>query len=579
MTKAANSPNLFRHATERIGRGLDTLLAPLAPGLALRRLQSRAAFRTALSTYDFARRDRTTADFPARTTSADQAVVPDLATATPRARQIARDSWMGKSAISAYLRHVVGTGISCRPVGRDPASDSRRPEGEWKDFNRSLASEWRRWMRNRSLVDLEGKTNLLGVQRWGIRELVTVGECFLVLAYRPNLAGVGLVLQRIEQEQLAQEISREASTGNEVRAGIEIDGDGRMVALHVYTGGHRLEYGYNRSLKVERIPAERVLPLWDLERVRQTHGISGFHAVGIKLWNTDCYDHNENVAKRVEAAICAVRTSGPSGATAWGGLATPAGQSTRDGDNNRVTDLAPGMIIDCPEGGGINLLNPQRPGAIYDPYMRLQISEIAAGVEMDPAMLLRDFSRANFSGQRQGLLEFWGVTDILQELVAEQWLRPIWEAFVALAIAEGRVRPPAAYFTDDAIAAECLEMDWQPPPKYWIDPAREAAAVKLKVDLGLTTLTRELDKLGYTYEETVDEKAEEQDYADAKGVTFGSPGGVSPFEPRPGSTAGGDNSGNVPDPTIDEPKMRRRPGHNGDWLHRAILEDALREGN
>lgn len=573
-------PGLLRRALFSVGVGLDSLLSPIAPGMALKRLQSRRAFKTALSTYDVARFDRTTYDIRGKRVSADQAVIPDMGTATARARQMARDSWMAKSAIGAYLRHVVGTGISARPVARDPAGQTRRPEGDWVRFNRDLAREWRRWMRNRLLVDMEQKCNLLGVQRWGIREFLTAGECFLIKSYRPSADGVGLVLQRVEQEQFAQEISRAGAGGNEIRNGIEIDADGAMVALHVYTGGHRLESGL--SLKVERIPAERVLPLWDLARVRQTHGITGFHAVAIKAWHVECYDRNENVAKRVEAAICASRTPGPGGAAAWGGLQPQSGASTVDANANPITEMAPGVIIDLPEGGSLNLLNPQRPGAIYDPYMRLQIAEIAAGVDMDPAMLLRDFSKANYSGQRQGLLEFWGVTDVLQELVAEQWLRPIWQEFVRIAIAEGRVTPPAGYFTDAAVKAACLEMDWQPPPKYWIDPPRQLAADKLELDLGLSTRTRKMEERGYTFEETLDERADEEQYAESKGIRFPSaPNGVSPFEPRPGSEAGGDHSGTVPGASDDDgpqKQRRRRAGGNGNRLAKPTLRELIDYG-
>jgi lambda family phage portal protein len=419
-------------------------------------------------------------------------------------------------------------------------------------------------------VDAERKCNLLGVQRWGIREFVTVGECFLVLTVRPNAGGVGLVLQRIEQEQLAQELTRDAGTGNEIRQGVEIDADGAMVALHVYAGGHRLEY--RAPLKVERIPAERVLPLWDLERVRQTHGITRFHAVGVKARHLQFYDDYEVVAKRCEAAICAVRKSGAASA-GYVGLAHPTGEGSKDALGNEVTEMGPGMIIDVGPDGDLSLLNPQRPGAQYDPFVRMQVAEVAAGLDMDPAMLLRDFSRANYSGQRQGLLEFWGVTDAMQELVAEQWLRPVWETFVEVAIAEGRVAPPAAWWTDAEVRAECLEMDWQPPPKYWIDPARQLAADKLELDIGLSTRTRKLEERGYTFEETVDERAEEEEYARSKGVTFPAPAdGVSPFEPRPGSEAGGDYSDRTPP---EAQRRRGKAGGNGDRLSRAMIYDAL----
>jgi hypothetical protein len=82
--------------------------------------------------------------------------------------------------------------------------------------------------------------------------------------------------------------------------------------------------------------------------------------------------------------------------------------------------------------------------------------------------------------------------------------------------------------------------------------------------------------MGYTFEDTIDELADEQAYADEKGVDLEPPAAVSPNEPRPGSEAGGPNDGSA-DPAGGLPGMRRvrRPGANGDRITDAVLADAL----
>ena len=515
-----------------------------------------------LSSFAFASKSVYTADWRAARKSADDEILADLATSTPRARQMVRDTWIGRSTLSAYLRHAVGSGISLRSSARDPNSNQRLPAGDWLTFVRQVDRLWRRWMRNARLVDAEGNRSLLQIQRFGIREWATVGEAFAVLGYERRAEDVGLTVRVFEQEQLASDLSVSPASGNEIRGGVEIDRNGRRIAYHVYRGGHPLEGG---PLEIERIPAGRVLLFADPERARQTHGMTPFHAVGIKARHVHYYDEYETIAKRAEAAICAVRKRGSSGQT-FTGLAHPMGDTGLDTDGNEITELRPGVIVDVGQDGSLDLLNPQRPGAAYEPFMRIQLAEVAAGLDMDPAMLLRDFSRANFSGQRQSLLEFWAVTDVLQELLVEQWLRPIWEAFVALAVSEGFAQPPAGYFEDAEVRAACLEMDWQPPPKYWIDPARQAAAVKLGLDSYQTTPGRELEKVGYTFQGTIDEWAEQIEYARARGIDIRpSAQGQSPYEPRPGSRAGGDRSGQ--EGTEDGeivPTQSRRPGGNGD---------------
>ena len=55
----------------------------------------------------------------------------------------------------------------------------------------------------------------------------------------------------------------------------------------------------------------------------------------------------------------------------------------------------------------------------------------------------------------------------------------------------------------------------------WVDPAKDVAAVEKALELGLTSKQREARKRGTTFEELVEETAQDNAFAESAGVTFG----------------------------------------------------------
>src|SRR5690606_36656620 len=123
--------------------------------LQLQSLRDRAAMA---AVYAAAERSRLTADWNARSTSADGALVPDIDTINDRARAAVRDEWAGSSAVAAYRRHVVGTGIHCRANARDPNTGKPR-----EAFNRAADALWRQWSRAR-WCDIERRKSFVEMQ-------------------------------------------------------------------------------------------------------------------------------------------------------------------------------------------------------------------------------------------------------------------------------------------------------------------------------------------------------------------------------------------------------------------------------
>lgn len=556
-----------------LGQFLDRrIVLPLLPGLAARRVRARLRYEadslryTALSTYAAAEKSRLTQDWKAPRRSADDALVPDAPLTVARARQACRDEWAGFSGRSSYLRHIVGTGITCKAAARDPQSGQ-----DLADFNRAADRLWLAWCREPAYLDVERRRTMLAMQRTLVAEFFTAGEALVVLGYEKGREDqVGLVLQAVEPELLDWMRTKNETTGNQVRGGIEVDAHGAAVAYWLFLDGHPLEAFRGKST---RVPAERVLHWFDPLRIRQTHGESRLGPVMIKLRHLNRYDEAEVIAKRMEACIGAFIKQNPDLGDVPLGTQAPAGSAGQDARGTKEIHWEPGMLPRLGPDEDIALVNPQRPGATYDPFLTHQEGMIAAGMDLDRATLARDFSKANYSGQRQGRLEVWDALDPLQTLCVDLVLRPLRNEFIRLAVAEGRLAAPR-WFEGAAWRAAYLDAEWKGPPKRWIDMAREMAAIKLGIDYRLITRREVRNEQSGDYREDFHQIADERTLADELGFTLpedalGGPG-TSPSEPRPGA----DHS--APD-GMRRRRAGRHAGGNGDGLAEAILAATLRE--
>lgn len=501
----------------------------------------------ALSAYSAADKKRTTKDWPTKDYTADQAIIPNVRTLNARGRAARRNNWAASSTAGSYRRNVVGIGITPRSTARDPRSGQ-----EFEEFNRALDWWWERWARKKEYCDIERHRTLIESEGLGIEEFCTVGESLTILNYVPRKDMVGLTLQMIEPEQLDMMKTRNQETGNEIRGGVEIDNYGAPVAYWIYTNTSHMS-GW--KFQSERVPAERVLHLFRQDRIRQTRGVTRLAPVLTKMRHLGMYDEYQLLAAKTEACLGGAVERNMGLGDNDIGLPLMPGETRADPTTGADTiRLEPSMLLRLAPGEKMTWFTPQRPGSLYDPFVKAQIGQIAAGAGLDYAAVARDYSQGNFSSQRQGTLECNKEWDPLQRLMIDVWGRPIREAFKTLAVVEGRVEAPG-FLESAEIRAAYLEDEWQGPPKHWVDPVKEAMAAKIALECKLRTLADLLAERGkYVYKE-IDQHATEQEYAEKKGVY------LPHTQPKAARTGAG---------------LSRVPVNGGNEELRQILEEELR---
>ena len=533
-----------------LGLHLDRAIGLVAPAWAARRVAARARLHAAtvtLAAYESAKRRRVEKDWLTTNYSAEGALGDDLLTLLSRARSAGRDSWAGVSIKDAWRRKVVGTGITPRASAKDPAGNFLRA------FNRAIDAEWYEWARTPEWCDQERTKTLLMKQRLWIDELVEAGEVLILLNTEQAGDHVGLVLQEIELEQLDTRLS--VYGRNEVRCGIEIDSYGAPVAYHLYPGAHPLD-AY--AAQPTRVPADRVIHLFEPRRVRQTHGVTRLHAVLRKMRHGEMYGEYELVKARAQAALIGLITSAADLATTSPvGTGLLSGQSGTDSRSNVEINMEPGVWPHLAPGEDVKFPPPSSPNTAFGPYTHELTKQSAAGSGMDGATVSRDFTGGNFSTQRMNRIETYEETDPVQQLLIDVALRPIREAFVELAVMQGRVQAPG-FLGDAGRRRAYLACSWQGPAKMPVDEANHAAAIKVLQEKGFTNFQIVLNELGLDWREVLEQWAEESQYADELGIQIpglNAPAKTSPQESRPTK----DRTPSAEEPDAEEEDQSRGP--------------------
>jgi len=446
---------------------------------------------------------------------------------------------LGVSIADGWVRNVVGTGIAARAAAQDAATDAPLTEWNvWADWH------WKRWTEDPLQCDVEGHKSFLDFQALAVREMIVAGQTLIVFSYRPSAENVGLQLQLIEPEQLNLSLFRWAETGNDIVRGVELDEYGKAVAYHFYPKGHPLTT-YRGSLTDSiRVEAARVCHIFRQDRARQSSGMSRFAPVLRELWHKKMYKQYTMIRARMEACLgAAIESPDASPDADLRGVLdanTPVGSAQTDGRGTSELTWEPGMIWSLPNGKKATFYAPQSPGGMYDPFTRIQSREIAAGAGLDYPTVTRDYSGNSFSGQRQGMIEMWKETEPETLRIINHLCRPAWERFVKLCVLErrhGMADPPN--WADPIQRAYYLKADFVPPPRPWIDPANQAAAAKMMLEMKLDTFKRLcLELNGSRWSDNLEDAAEVKNYAARSdvGVTLpfeAADPKVAPAEPKP----------------------------------------------
>jgi lambda family phage portal protein len=492
--------------------------------------------------YAAARNSRLTVGFGGSNTSANSELHASLKSLRERSRQLVRDSAYAKRAKKVVVDNVIGTGIGMQAGVKSSRGELR------KAVNTAISDAFWKWCDAES-CHTGGQLHFCDFERQAMGQVFETGEVLIRL--HPEKFGqsaVPLALELIEPERLADDIAEPGPLANGAKCiqGVEVDRFYRPVAYWLKTihpGEHK--FSMHSVERVERVPAEQIIHLRVIDRWPQVRGEPWMHAVITKLADIDGYTEAEIIAARAASMYFGVLESGDD--------TNSFGEEQTDGSYQ--LPLQPGTVEKLRPGERLNFVNPGRPNAALDPFLRYMLREMAAGTGVSYESLSRDYSQSNYSSSRLALLEDRDAWRAIQQWFIRSFREPLHRVWLQQAVLARAVEGlPVAEYAADASKFESVA--FKPRGWSWVDPTKEVDAYKEAVKAGFTTVSdviAQTDPQGRDAEEVMELRRRELDEMEALDLAFDtSPENYEQKEPAPQP-----EQPEAPAPIEDEPAPMR----------------------
>lgn len=445
--------------------------------------------------------------------SADADILPDLGTVRSRTRDLARNSAIGGSFVQTAKDNVIGHQLR---LSSKPDYRLLGKSADWaREWSTQVESEFRTWA-NTTECDASNTQTLIGQARTAFHAFLTNGDSITLPAYLPRPGHRWYTkLQGVESDRLAT--PPELSASRYVRGGVEIDDYHAPLAYHIrkqHPGDWMgLISGNAEAFQFERVPAfdsigrRRVFHLYDKERDEQSRGMTTFSRVLRESRVLSEYVGHENHAAMANSLIAAFLESDlppDQVGELFGNSAGEANQYWSDVSSRyHRKKLEGGLFFNMPLGTKLSSFNPSRPNVAFEPFVRFMVRYLSTGLNIPYELLLKDFSQTNYSSARAALLEAWRYFLSCRQLFTDQWLQPVYFAWLEEAVDKNRVEAPDLYPQLYAYS----RARWIFSGRGWVDPVKEIQAAKTRMETGMSTLEDETAEQGRDWEETLEQRA------------------------------------------------------------------------
>ena len=404
-------------------------------------------------------------------------------------RDLERTAPVATGAIATRASHIVGTGLSLQSrIDAQELGLSDEQASNWQSFVERRFSMWA----ESPFADAHGELNFYEQQDLALRSHDVSGDSFVLLASKVRDGWpFRLATQIIEADRISNPDGRMNSSA--MVDGVERANDGEPV--RVYVAKHhpgkiipgsanawtpidiRSASGRRNILhlkKVKRPGQTRGLPILDpiiatikqLTRYSDAEVDAAVNSAAMALFLTmDAEAFSDILSEKEQAKVLAAANSG------WDGTI----------ESGKAINLMPGESVISP--------TPGRPNPNFDPFFGAMLNICSMGLNMPKEVLAKAFN-ASYSASRAALMDAWRTWKIERAWLARRMCQPIYEEWLADAVALGVVDAPG-FFVDPFIRTAWCRTSWCGDGPGALDPLKEAMAAGKRIELGQTTLAEE----------------------------------------------------------------------------------------
>ncbi|MDO4301774.1 MAG: phage portal protein [Clostridia bacterium] len=418
----------------------------------------------------------------------------DIEDNLPILRQRCRDLYMGvpigTGATKTMRTNIIGRGLMLKPtVDKDALNITAETA---QGLEKQILREWALWAESPD-CDMARMDNFYELQQLAFLNWLMSGDVLVMLPVKPRQQQpYDLRIQLIEADRLSSPNDID-TFDNRIIAGVEVDDNGEVVAYH-FSKHHPLSYS-NILMVWQRVEAygektgrRNVLHLMNRERIDQRRGVPFLAPVIEDVKQLGRYTDAELVATVVSGFFAVfIEKENDTEGVAIGGV-IPKNEQVDSEDESSI-ELSPGAILDLKEGEKANAINPGRPNANFGGFVEAICKQIGSALELPYELLMKRFD-SSYSASRAALEEAWKMFKMYRTWMVNDFCQPIYEEWLAEAVAKGRIKAPG-FFTDPIRRKAYCKSQWNGPARGILNPVQEVTAAKERVENGFSTRSAE----------------------------------------------------------------------------------------
>jgi lambda family phage portal protein len=471
---------------------IDSTIEFFSPVAGAKRAQARAALAVVNSGYDrhgASKTKKSLRGWLSKGGSPEDDIVANLETLRDRSLDLYMGTPIATGALKTIRTNVIGSGLrlNCQ-IDYEYLGLTKEQADQWE---RNTEREWKSYS-DTTHCDAARTLNFGQMQGLALLSAMTCGDTFAVMPIIKRKGSTYDVrVSLIESHRVCNPAKVEK--GRDIAGGIEVDQYGApetyFIAKH--------HPGDSKAKKKEwaEVPAfgrktgrRNVLHIMqDYERIGQRRGIPVLAPVIESLKQLGRYTDAELMAA-VVSGMFTVFVKSENGAPTDIGAMVPLAEQVDTTDQQSI-EMGNGAIVELPDGQSIETADPGRPNTAFNGFVDAICEQIGVALELPKDLLVKRFN-ASYTASRAALLEAWKMFKMRRHWMAMSFCQPVYEEWLAEAVAKGRVDCPG-FFGDESVRAAWSGSEWHGPSQGQLNPLQEATAAKVRVEQEFSTRERE----------------------------------------------------------------------------------------
>lgn len=429
-----------------------------------------------------------------------------LPTQRGASRELARTSPIAVGAINTNIDRVVGTGLalSAQP-NREVLGWSVKQALKWKALVQREFSLWA----DSTESDQAQTLTFYQQQALLLRSVLESGDAFTLLpdGQPTTTQPYALRIQLLEADRVGN--PNGGPDTSKIAAGVRSNDAGAPESYFLYDqhpGGWMPGSGQRYAGKwIDRLGSSgrrRVLHNYRKLRPDMPRGVPYLAPIIGCIKQISRYTEAEIMAAVITSYLT-VFIETPTG------NAAPVFDGGKPGDAGAEIGLGMGAVVGLAPGEKPHVVNPGRPNPNFEPFILAVIKQLGMALGLPYELLLKQFN-SSYSASKAALLDAWVYFRGVRTWLAQSFCQPVYETWLAEAVALGRV-PAPGFFADPLLRWAYTRAAWPGDSMGSINPKDEVAAYTAAIDARLMTRERaEWELWGTDFNDTFDQKEGEQ---------------------------------------------------------------------